>query len=50
MLFDVLNSNDERLAKSKFHHDFVEQIQKIKESINNHSLVANKDQTHTGRK
>ena len=24
MLFDVLNSNDERLAKSKFHHDFVE--------------------------
>jgi len=24
IFFEVLNSNDERLAKTKYHHDFIE--------------------------
>ncbi len=30
MIFEVLNSNDERLAKTKYHNDLIEEIQKMK--------------------
>ena len=49
MVFEVLNSNDERLAKTKYHNDFIEEIQKMK-AANMPSTNGAKDQNNFPRK